>query len=172
MSAPRSRRIMTTRRWPTFAAQWRAVHPSYWNTTEQYGTTHNTYTWNNNSMHITHTYIPTYMNILIIYYTGYKLYNMYKCMYVCMYVCIVLCIFVGGRRCRLGSFLRLTHTKNVKMAIWVLSCVLFSRSRRQLICTAQYVCVYVRSFSLHCSGPGYRLLSRPVVPPPQSDHRK
>jgi hypothetical protein len=37
-----------------------------------------------------------------------------------------------------------------------------------------YVCVYVYdyAFPLHWSGPGYWLLSRRVVPPPQSDHCK
>ena len=32
-----------------------------------------------------------------------------------------------------------------------------------------YVCMIMR-FLLHCPGPGYWLLSRRVVPPPQSDH--
>ena len=32
-----------------------------------------------------------------------------------------------------------------------------------------FVCMIMR-FPLHCSGPGYWLLSRPVVPPHQSDH--
>ena len=36
------------------------------------------------------------------------------------------------------------------------------------------VCIYdyVFPIPLHCPGPGYWLLSRPVVPPPQSDHWK
>ena len=38
------------------------------------------------------------------------------------------------------------------------------------LCTAcMYVCVYDDAFPLHCPGPGYWLLSRRVVPPPQSD---
>ena len=34
-----------------------------------------------------------------------------------------------------------------------------------------YVCMIV-CFPLQCPGPGYGLLSRRVVPPPQSDHRE
>ena len=34
-----------------------------------------------------------------------------------------------------------------------------------------FVCMIMR-FPLPCPGPGYWLLSRPVVPPPQSDHWK
>ena len=36
---------------------------------------------------------------------------------------------------------------------------------------SMYVCITM-CFPLHCPGPGYWLLSRPVVPPPQSDHWK
>ena len=34
-----------------------------------------------------------------------------------------------------------------------------------------YVCMNIRC-SLHCAGPGYRLLCPRIVPPPQSDHSK
>ena len=40
---------------------------------------------------------------------------------------------------------------------------------------SRYVCLFacmLMRFPLHCPGPGYWLLSRQVVPPPQSDHRK
>ena len=37
------------------------------------------------------------------------------------------------------------------------------------VCIYMYELLYLR-FPLHCPGPGYWLLSRPVVPPPQSDH--
>ena len=78
-----------------------------------------------------------------IYYAPYKLYNRYVCMYVCMYVYVI------------------RKYDSICMYVCMYACLY----------ECPYMCMMMR-FPLPCPGPGYWLLSRRVVPPPQSDHWK
>ena len=84
MSAPRSRRISTARRWPLLAAQWRAVFPPYQKHRE---TTRNTDERNTNSIQTTHTYI--YKKYSFIHVHTHILYRVLKNnMYLLIHVCL------------------------------------------------------------------------------------
>ena len=97
MSAPRSRRISTSWRWPSLAAQYRAVLPPYY---QKHRKTTRLTTFMEYNYYTYHTtYIIT---TLLILHTAYKNVNMYR--YLCMYVW--LCVFsyiVPGLG--IGSFL-------------------------------------------------------------------
>ena len=134
MSAPRSRSVLTARRWPPLAAQWRAVHPFYQKHRE---TTRYTDTWNSTS-------ILTFVHKFIFCQNNVTVNNTIPPRF-------------DGVQDGIQNQMKYKYRNGYGNRVWTMY--------------VWYMCMII-CFPLHCSGPGYWLLSWRVVPSPQSDRRK